>query len=210
MNYSAIIFDCDGILVDSEGLSNNILVEMCNELGISINLNYALTHFQGRAIAHVFKKLEALYQAPLPMNFEEEFRKRTFKAFKEEIKPMPGVLEIVRDLKCPIAVASNGPRNKMELTLKTTLLYPYFKDRIFSAYDIQKWKPDPSLFLYAVQQIGCEPREALVVEDSLAGVNAALNGGFSVVALMNKHNQEAMSASGARTITRLLDLKNLL
>lgn len=181
------------------------MVELAKEEGIAIDLPYALKHFQGHALSYVFEQLETMKGKPLRLNFEEEFRARTFKAFKQGIDAIPGALNLVSKLNLPMAVASNGPRHKMAITLKGAGLHSYFEERIFSAYDIGKWKPDPALFLHAAKSLGVSPSDTIVVEDSPAGLKAALAVGFQTFALYNEHNEERMRAVGAAHFIRHLD-----
>lgn len=191
--------------MDSEGPSNAILVELAKEEGIEMDLPYALKHFQGHALSYVFEELEKMKGSALRADFEADFRSRTFAAFEHEIKAIPGALRLIQNLKIPFAVASNGPRHKMDITLKGAGLLPYFEGRIFSAYDIGKWKPDPALFLHVAASLGVVPAETIVVEDSPAGLEAALAGGFQVFALYNAHNEARMRALGRAHYIRHLD-----
>lgn len=206
MNYEAVIFDCDGVLVDSESISNRYLVELAREEGIDIDLQYSLQNFQGHALAHVFQEMEKLKGSALKANFEEDFRQRTFRAFAEEIEAVDGARDLIESLDCPMAVASNGPRNKMDITLKGAGLYSFFEGRIFSAYDIKSWKPNPELFLYAAQKINAKPANTIVIEDSMAGVEAALKGGFKVYALVREHTRNQLAQSDALLIEHLSEI----
>ena len=179
---SAIIFDCDGVLVDSEPISNRVLIEMINEWS-GVPLRFDPVTINGQSLQKSFAYVEEIYGQKLPEIFESEFRRRTYAAFARDIQPIPGVVDLLHDLDLPFCVASNGPREKMEINLKGSGLWPFFEGRLFSAYDIGKWKPDPALFMAAANKsfLGYEPELCLVVEDSPTGIKAALNGGFQVV-----------------------------
>lgn len=178
--YKCVIFDCDGVLVDSESIGNRVLVEMANELGANIDLDYAYKNFKDHKMQFCADQIEALIPNHLPKDFIASYRERSFDAFKSDIKPVEGVTELVQSLKIPYAVASSGPENKIKLNLELTGLLPYFKDKIFSCYAIQKWKPSPAVFIWAAETLGFKPSECIVIEDSLTGVMAAKNGGFDV------------------------------
>ncbi|MGB3605631.1 HAD family hydrolase [Psychroserpens sp.] len=178
--FKCIIFDCDGVLVDSEAIGNSVIVDLANTLGANIDLNYAYRNFKGESFNDIMQKIERLTGKELPANFEDTYRTTSFEAFRKNIKPIDGVLELVNDLKIPFCVASSGPEPKIRLNLELTGLLPYFKDHIFSCYAIQKWKPDPAVFLWAANEMGFEPQGCLVVEDSIVGVKAAKLGGFKV------------------------------
>ncbi len=178
--YKCVIFDCDGVLVDSEPIGNQVLVDMANNLGANIDLDYAMKHFKGSFYADCEQKISKLTRVPIPKTFEAEYRKKSFEAFKNGIRPIEGVKSVLDNLTIPFCVASSGPENKICLNLELTGLMPYFENKIFSCFTIQKWKPDPAVFLWAVKTMGFKPEECVVIEDSLSGVNAAKNGGFDV------------------------------
>ena len=181
MKYKCVIFDCDGVLVDSETISNTILVEMANENGANIDINYAIKHFKGNSFKGCLKLIEGIIGNPLSQNFEKQFRERTFKAFKKDIKPIKGVKDVLKYLDVPFCVASSGPENKIKLNLEVTGLLKYFDDdHIFSCFSIKKWKPEPDIFLHAAKTMNFIPSECVVIEDSLLGVEAAKRGGFDV------------------------------
>lgn len=192
MRVDAFLFDCDGVLVDTEIISNTILCEMANEIGVPLSLSETISRFQGHALSRVFKDFESELGHSIPTSFESDFRRRTFEAFQESLKPIPGAPEIVSVWTGPKAVVSNGPGFKMDLTLKITGLKRYFTNHIYSAYDIGKWKPDPSLFLHAAEKLQVKPQRSVVIEDSLAGIEASRAGGFISVALAKDYNWEQM------------------
>ena len=179
--YKCIIFDCDGVLVDSEVLGNQVMVDMANEYGANIDIVYAMKNFKGSFLKDCIGQVENILGKPLPEDFEKEYRKRTFEAFKTELKPISGIKEVLQKLEIPFCVASSGPKEKIKWNLEITGLTGFFGDNIFSCYDIGKWKPDPAIFLYAVDVMGYAPEECLVIEDSIFGVMAAKNGGFDVL-----------------------------
>ncbi len=190
-NYKCVIFDCDGVLVDSEPIGNQVLVDMANELGANIDLNYAYKNFKGHKMQYCADQVEALIPHALPDNFVSEYRRRSFEAFKANIQAVSGVSDLLNNLPIPFCVASSGPENKIRLNLELTGLLPFFEKNIFSCYTIQKWKPNPAVFLWASETMGFKPSECIVIEDSLTGVQAAKNGGFDVIgyAAHDYHNE---------------------
>ena len=178
--YKCIIFDCDGVLVDSEPISNQVLVDTANEYGANINLDYAFKHFKGSFLYSCINQIKQLATKPLPESFEVDYRARSAEAFKQHVKPVEGISEVLNNLTIPFCVASSGPVEKIRLNLSLTGLLPQFENKIFSCYDIQKWKPDPAVFLWASKTMGFKTQECLIIEDSLSGVTAAKNGGFDV------------------------------
>jgi HAD superfamily hydrolase (TIGR01509 family) len=192
MKYKCILFDCDGVLVDSEAISIGTLVSMAKTHGATIDLDYAHQLFLGKSLAFCFDYIADVAQKKLPEDFEEEFRKLTFESFKKELQPIKGIHELLAKINVPIAVASNGPADKIRLNLTTTKLIDKFEGNLFSAYDINSWKPNPELYLHAAKTMGFAIKDCVVIEDSPAGVQAALNGGFDVFGFSNRANIEAL------------------
>ncbi|WP_339654856.1 HAD family hydrolase [Flavobacterium frigidarium] len=180
MKYKCILFDCDGVLVDSEKISIGTLVSMAQELNIPLQEEEAMRLFLGKSLEFCFEYIQSLTDKKLPINFEEDFRTRSFKAFKSNLQPIAGVPQLINKLKVPFCVASNGPADKIRLNLETTHLLEQFEGNIFSAHDINSWKPDPQLYLHAAKTMGFEPKDCVVIEDSPVGVQAAIAGGFAV------------------------------
>ncbi|MFI0428404.1 HAD family hydrolase [Mariniflexile sp. HMF6888] len=178
--YKCIIFDCDGVLVDSEPISIQILVDMANSYGANIDLVYGMKHFKGSFFDACKNKIAQLTDIPIPNSFQEDYRKQSFEAFKKNMQPVKGVQAVLNNLSIPFCVASSGPEDKIRLNLGLAGLLPYFENNIFSCYAINKWKPDPAVFLWAAETMEFKPSDCLVVEDSLSGVRAAKNGGFDV------------------------------
>jgi HAD superfamily hydrolase (TIGR01509 family) len=192
-----ILFDCDGVLVDSEGIGNQVLLNMAAKYGLKISLNEAYKKFNGRSLKDCFQQIEQLINQPLPENFEIAYRKKSFEAFATQIKPIKGVMKFLNSLTIPYCVASSGPVEKIQLTLKTAGLIDKFENKIFSSYQINSWKPDPGIFLHAAQQMGFSVEECVVIEDSLVGVIAAKRGGFKVFGLASEKNSKELENEGA-------------
>lgn len=208
-NYKCIIFDCDGVLVDSEVLGNQVMVDMANELGANIDLAFALKNFKGGFFSDCMHQIEVLLGKSLPTNFENEYRQRSFEVFKKDLKPVEGIEKVLKELQIAFCTASSGPQEKIRLNLETTGLLPYFKGKIFSCYDIGKWKPDPAIFLHAAHVMGYEVEDCLVIEDTIPGVEAANAGGFDVFGFAaNEHevNFQNKSTSIFHSMDDLLPL----
>jgi HAD superfamily hydrolase (TIGR01509 family) len=197
LKYKCIIFDCDGVLVDSEPIANAVLVEMANDFGANIDLQYAMTHFKGSSMQSCVDKISELIKEPLPDYFVETYRKRSFEAFKTDVKPVEGVKNVLENLDIPFCVASSGPVEKIKFNLELTGLLPYFENKIFSCYTINKWKPNPAVFLWAADIMKFKPKDCVIIEDSLTGVKAAKNGGFDVFGFTahDYHNELEKEAS---------------
>jgi HAD superfamily hydrolase (TIGR01509 family) len=207
--YDALIFDCDGTLVDSERLLNQLLVDHVRPFGIELTVEEALARFKGGNMADCVAKLETLRGAALPPSFVPELRERLMVGLSNGLEPIEGALDLVRSLSIPFCVASNGPREKIELSLSVTGLLPYFQGRIFSAYDVGVWKPDPGLFLHAARALGARPERCAVIEDSLPGIQASLAAGMTVYALLDEASR-AQAPEGVRVISKLAELDSFL
>lgn len=208
--YKCVIFDCDGVLVDSEPIGNKVMVEMANDLGVNIDLDYAYKHFKGNSLKNCVKQITELLGKQIPFDFESVYRKQSFKRFKNEIQPIEGVKSILDNLEIPFCVASSGPENKIKLNLELTGLLPYFESKIFSCYTIKKWKPDPSVFLWAGETMGFGPNECVVIEDSPIGVEAAINGGFDVFGYTAHDYKDELQKNATKTFNSMIKLPKLL
>jgi HAD superfamily hydrolase (TIGR01509 family) len=205
-----IIFDCDGVLVDSEEIANKVLYEMSHTLGVNLSVDDLILNFSGRNLQECFRWIESKISVSLPSDFEVNYRKKTFERFEKELKPIDGIKEFINELTIPYCVASSGPLNKIRLNLSVTGLLHHFEDKIFSSYEIKSWKPDPDIFLHAAKQMNSAVQDCIVIEDSVAGVMAAVAGGFKVYGLSNSHTKLKLEEAGAITFNHISDLPHLL
>ncbi|MEL6987353.1 MAG: HAD-IA family hydrolase, partial [Bacteroidota bacterium] len=196
--------------VDSEHISTGILLQMAAELGVNISISFAVKHFSGKSLQSCLNYIERLAKNGLPDTFEQEYRKRTFQVFKKEIKPVDGIPELLNQIKMPFCVASSGPTEKIILNLTATNLIQKFEGNIFSAYEIGSWKPNPDIFLYAAEKMGFKPNECVVIEDSIAGVQAARRGQFDVYAYTGIENKFEFEEEGAIVFHAMENLLELL
>lgn len=194
---SLLIFDCDGVLVDSERLSHEVLRQMLAEHGVALSLQEALDRFMGTSTERCLELLSQLMGSAAPADFMHRFRDRTFAAFETSLQPVAGVPELLRSLPHRYCVASNGPREKMRLTLRLTGLIGFLEGRMFSAQDVARPKPAPDLFLRAAAALGARPDECLVIEDSPTGVAAARAAGMPVFGYAWMGQGERLCAAGA-------------
>jgi len=203
-----ILFDCDGVLVDSEPIALSTLVYQANNLGVDIDLDFATQYFKGNSLEDA---IEFFRKKPVPTNFEQTYRTITFDRFKKELKPIAGITELIPQLTIPFAVASSGPQHKIRLNLEITGLINQFEGNIFSCYDLKKWKPNPAIYMHAAKQMGFDPKECLIIEDSLMGVQAAAASGAVVYAYAeHAHNKEELQATGATLFYDMLDILEIL
>lgn len=177
----AVIFDCDGVLVDSEYLCHLGLSQALQAEGIPESAAALFREFQGVELALIFSAVVRRHGRALPADFETRYRAVVAQLFEQELRPTPGIEKVLQKLTLPYCVASNGPRAKMEHSLGLTGLRDYFGEHLYSAYEVGIWKPDPGLFLAASSGLGVEPSRCLVVEDSAVGLQAALAAGMSAL-----------------------------
>lgn len=208
---SLIIFDCDGVLVDSERLSHLVLRDMVAEQGVELTLEEAFERFMGSSDEKCLEVLGVVLGRPAPADFMDRFRDRAFEAFGQSLTAVDGVPELVATLNMPCCVASNGLREKMRFTLGHTGLLRHFEGRMFSAQDVRHPKPAPDLFLHAAATLGARPADCLVIEDSATGVRAARAAGMRVFGYAAMGQAEKLRNAGAHdTLARMSELPALL
>jgi HAD superfamily hydrolase (TIGR01509 family) len=205
-----VIFDCDGVLVDSELLSNRVLAQMLSEIGLPMSLEDTIATFMGHSMAACVAIVEERTSRPIPLNFVADFRDRTFEVFRRELRPVPGIASVLDTIDLPFCVASGGPPEKIQLTLSITGLLPRFAGRIFSAVEVERGKPHPDLFLHTAQEMGAAPTACVVVEDSVRGVQAAVAAGMRVFGYADLTDAGTLTAAGAQVFRSMVELPALL
>jgi HAD superfamily hydrolase (TIGR01509 family) len=183
MPLDALIFDCDGTLVDSEGIGIQVLAELAAEHGAAFDAEARFEQLRGLKMAECVVRIEAASGVRLPADFVPKVRLRMAAALRQRLKPMDGIHELLSSLRIPFSVASSAPRDKIELSLSLTGLLPFFAGRIFSSYELGSWKPDPGLFLHVARAMNVAPEACGVVEDSRPGILAGVAAGMRVFAL---------------------------
>ncbi|TWU41095.1 HAD family hydrolase [Novipirellula artificiosorum] len=185
--FDVVIFDCDGTLVDSEPITTRVLVEYAGEFGFEMQFADALAMFAGVDMPAIRAYIESQIGANLPEGFTEEFRRRQEIELRRQLQPIAGARQLLEVMQLPFCLASNAPHKKIRINLEVTNLASFFPlERCFSAYDIDTWKPDPALFLYAAEKMGVDASRCIVVEDSEAGVRAGIAAGMQVVGYIPK------------------------
>ncbi|CAH0993324.1 6-phosphogluconate phosphatase [Sinobacterium norvegicum] len=176
-----IIFDCDGVLVDSEGIAARVMAEHVTALGWPMTLLQCQQAFKGLSLARCGVLIEKQLSITLPDTFFSDLQRQTFACFSEELTAITGVEALLQSLRIPCCVASSGYFDKLAVTLEKTSLAGYFDQRVYSAEQVANGKPAPDLFLFAAAQMQVDAERCLVVEDSLPGVEAALAAGMQVI-----------------------------
>ena len=204
----AVIFDCDGVLVDTELISNTVLAGLLTRAGLPTTLEDCMRDYRGRSMTSVMELATQRHGAPMPGDIPERYYAETKLAFTRELRPVAGVIEALDRIALPACVASSGPHHKMAVTLRRTGLWERFEGRIFSATEVEHGKPAPDLFLHAAATMGWEPADCAVVEDSPAGVEAALRAGMTVFGYAGTTPPTRLD--GARVFTDMAELPGLL
>jgi HAD superfamily hydrolase (TIGR01509 family) len=198
--FDLVIFDCDGVLVDSERITNQVFCNMLNELGLAVTLDDMFERFVGHSMQQCIDIITELRGSPPPDSFVPLLRSRAAEALKEQIKPVPGVAEALKVLSVPYCVASSGEHPKIRLTLGATGLLPSFEGRIFSVTDVERPKPAPDVFLFAARQLGAIPARCAVVEDTPTGVRAAVAAGMHVFGFSANTPEHRLKEAGAHEL----------
>jgi HAD superfamily hydrolase (TIGR01509 family) len=215
--FDAILFDFDGVLVDSEPIVNRLIWEMLTELGINISLEESIKRFLGKAIREELDAIAEMRGAPLPPNWLSTFHARRNALLEAEVEAVPHIadaIEALSGLGLPMAVASGADRMKVELQLNRTGLIHRFQPtdaRIFSATEVARSKPAPDVYLLAASKLGVAPARCVVIEDSPTGVTAGHAAGMTVLAYAGRNAPGPLVAAGAsRTFTDMRQLPELL
>ena len=212
MRPTLVIFDCDGVLVDSEPVTNRMLADDLTAHGLPTTAEQCISLFVGGTLASVAEKARGM-GATLPDNWVPTFYERMFTALADEVEMIPGVDRVLDRLDTagiPYCVGSNGPPKKMEITLGRTGLLPRLEGRLFSAHTVGIAKPDPGLYLHAAARMGHPPETCTVVEDSTSGVRAATAAGMRCFGFHHETPRDLLTAEGAIPFDDMAALPGLL
>jgi HAD superfamily hydrolase (TIGR01509 family) len=199
-HYKLIIFDCDGVLVDSERITNQVFVEMLNELELPLTLEDMFEQFVGHSMSQCLDKITSMLGGPLPAEFLPDYRARTKNALESGLLPVPGIEDALDKLALPTCVASSGDHEKMRTTLGVTGLLRRFDGRIFSVTEVANPKPAPDIFLHAAKKLNASPADCVVVEDTPTGVVSAVAAGMTVLGYCGLTPAHRLRAAGAHQV----------
>jgi HAD superfamily hydrolase (TIGR01509 family) len=209
-----VIFDCDGVLVDSEVISNGVLARMLTADGLPTTVVEARRDFQGLLLCEVRERAQEKLGPRLPPDWIARFESERAAAFHRELRPVRGAREAVERVRAhgvAVCVASQGKPEKIELSLELTKLRRLFPDDgLFSAYAVARGKPHPDLFLHAAAKMGTEPSRCVVVEDTPSGVTGAVSAGMRVLGYGADSDAHALRRAGAEVFGSLTELPELL
>jgi len=205
-----VIFDCDGVLVDSDRISLRIQAEWITALGLETSYEDCVRDFLGLGMPATLRILTQRLGRPLPPGWKEGLDDAVREAFERELRPVSGVVEALDEIDLPTCVASSGSHEKMRFTLGLTGLWGRFAGRIHSADEVSRGKPAPDLFLHAASSMSAPPERCVVVEDSPFGVIAARAAGMSALGYTPDGSGERLEAEGAQTFASMGELPGLL
>ena len=180
MNTDLVIFDCDGVLIDSEVISARMLISELKTHGVEMDMAFVSRHFLGRSYPAVLAEVRTRWGVDLPDRFEADYRARLLAAFERDLKVMPGVVDAIAALDRPYCLATSSSPVRLKRSLELTGLAPMFAGRTFTASEVARGKPAPDLFLHVAARMGADPARCLVIEDSLNGLRAGLAAGREV------------------------------
>ena len=181
MPVDLVIFDCDGVLIDSEGISGRVLIGLLADLGVKVDFDYCCVNWVGRSFPTVAQNIRETFNLALPPDFERRYRADLLRAFETDLQETVGVREAIADLRVPSCVATSSSPERVQRSLAITGLAPLFGPRVYTASEVNNGKPAPDLFLHAARQMGAAPGACLVIEDSLPGVEAAQAAGMDIL-----------------------------
>jgi HAD superfamily hydrolase (TIGR01509 family) len=205
-----VIFDCDGVLVDSERIAIRIDVQVLRELGWELTEADVVERFVGRSDAAMTRDIEEHLGRALPGGWDADFNHLYRQALEAELQPVDGIVEALDAISTPTCVASSGTHEKLRFTLGLTGLWERFEGRIFSATEVAHGKPAPDLFLHAARAMGFDPATTAVVEDSVPGVLAACAAGMRALAFARDTDADELAAAGGEPFADMADLPALL
>lgn len=212
MRLRLVIFDCDGVLIDSEPIANRVFRDRLELAGLKLSLAEVMREFVGKTRDGCLVRATELLGHPLPPRFGEEWDEALFRALEAEVKPVDGIPELLDSLTVPWCVASNGNRDRMMLALEAAGLGERVRGKLFTAAEVAHPKPAPDLFLHAAKRLGAAASESAVIEDTPTGVRAAVAAGMATFGYAGAGHTDAavLRSLGATTFTSMGDLPALL
>lgn len=204
-----VIFDCDGVLVDSDRISLRIQAEWISALGLEMTYEDCVREFLGLGMEATLEILAERLGRPVPEGWEAELDAAVREGFRRELEPVPGVAEALEEIGLPTCVASSGSHEKMRFTLGLTGLWDRFAGRIFSTEEVQRGKPAPDLFFHAASRMSTPPERCIVVEDSPFGVAGAKAAGMSALGFAAATPSARLDGADA-VFTTMADLPGLI
>lgn len=207
-----LIFDCDGVLIDSEVISAGVQSAALARYGVKLSAEVILARFTGVPDRDMIRAIEEDHSLQLPPAYAAEVKDAIDRAYRGDLQPIEGVREAVRAMDLPVCVASSSAPDKLKLGLAATGLLDLFQPHVFSASQVARGKPAPDIFLFAARSCGVSPEQCIVIEDSVAGVTAARAAGMRVIGFTGashcgEDHAERLRDAGAQAVTaRMMDI----
>ena len=209
--FDLVIFDCDGVVVDSERIVFEVFGSFIRSLGVHLTDAETREQFLGRSLADCMAIVERYRGAPAPPGSLERYTADRDRVLRERVEAVAGIREVLETLTIPFCIASSGGYDKMRITLGATKLMPLFEGRLFSATEVPRAKPAPDIFLFAAGRMGASPARTAVIEDTVNGVLAGCAAGMTVFGYVDLTPAEKLVEAGAgATFTRMSALPALL
>ena len=196
---SLVIFDCDGVLIDSEVISARMLIDTLVDYGVAVDMSYVAEHFLGRSYPTVLRQIREEFGIALPGTFEAEYRARLLAAFETDLKVMPGVVDVLRRVRVAKCVATSSSPARVKRSLELAGLTDFFGADVFTASEVANGKPHPDLPLHAAAKMGHTPERCLVIEDSRNGILSAKAAGMQVWRFTGGSHIDAADRNGPTT-----------
>lgn len=212
MRWDLIIFDCDGVLVDSEPIANRILCQQLARAGLALPEAEVMRRFVGRTKAGCLALAEEMLGRPLPRSFAADWDAALFAALRNEVRPVEGMAALLAEIRIPFCVATNSSPERLRIALDASGLAGFFEGRMFSAAAVPRPKPAPDLFLHAAITLGAAPGRCAVIEDTPTGVQAARAAGMTAFGFagLPHASPTALEANGATVFRTMNELASLL
>lgn len=206
----AVFFDCDGTLVDSEVICSRAYVHMFAQYGIELELEEIFKRFKGVKLYEIIDTINTEYGVALKREaLEPLYRAEVARLFDAELQPIDGAAALLDSITVPMCVVSNGPVSKMQHSLGNTGMLHHFPDRLYSGYDIQRWKPDPALMFHAAEAMNVNVQNCILVDDSAAGAQSGIDAGMEVFYFCADPHNKPIHHPRVTMFTRLAELPGL-
>jgi HAD superfamily hydrolase (TIGR01509 family) len=209
--FDLVIFDCDGVVVDSERIVHDVFGAFIRSLGVQFNDTEMFERFLGLRLAECLGVVEQITGRPVPPGVLDRYRAERDRVLREQVQPVEGIREVLEGLTIPYCIASSGDIDKMRITLGATKLLPFFEGRFYSATEVPRGKPAPDVFLLAAQRMVAVPSRCVVIEDSVNGVLAGSAAGMTVFGFAGLTAPAKLADAGAALVfTHMRELPTLL
>lgn len=203
-----VIFDCDGVVIDSEIISARVLMALLGDIGVQIDFAHVRENYFGRSFPRVASDIRKTFKVELPEGFEAKYRATLLQAFESELKPMPGIAGVLENLGVLFCIATSSSPPRLRRSLELTGLDRWFGERVFTASQVANGKPAPDLFLFAARSMGIDPARCLVVEDSIPGIEAALAAHMQVMRFIGGSHMRDNDKSALNQLGKITSFDN--